>query len=163
MGLDMYLYREQYVSGYTYNGQDISAYNKILEATGLESCEDSPHATVSVCVAYWRKANSIHGYFVDNFAGGVDECQRISVSIDQLKELRDKCDSVLLAPANSVEDVVEENGLLPRSGFFFGSYGIDQWYMEDMKNTVKQIDKILSSIPADANPWDYSFYYQASW
>jgi hypothetical protein len=156
MGLDMYLYREQYVSGYTYRGQDTSAYNKILEATGLESCEDSPHATVSVCVAYWRKANAVHKFFCD-LDGGKDECQRIPVSIEQLIELRDMCKSIVLEPA------IAEDVLPPQSGFFFGSYEIDDWYMQDMKNTVKVLDKILSDIPADANPWDYSFYYQASW
>jgi hypothetical protein len=156
MGLDMYLYREQYVSGYTYNGQDISAYNMILEATGLERCEDSPHATISVCVAYWRKANSIHNWFCE-LDGGKDECQRIPVSIDQLQELRSLALMSLNVPA------ARASALPTKAGFFFGSYDYDEWYEADMRNTVKMIDKILSDIPADANPWDYSFYYQASW
>ena len=163
MGLDMYLYREQYVSGWGFNGESTTLYDTILEATGLERCEGSPHATVRVCVAYWRKANAIHGWFVRELAGGVDECQPIHVPIEKLRELRDKAEAMLNVPANFRENVATKGGLTPTGGFFFGSYDYDDWYIEDMRSTVQQIDKVLASIPANANDWDYSFIYQASW
>ena len=46
------------------------------------------------------------------------------------------------------------------AGFFFGSYDYDEWYMEDMKNTVNQLDKVLASVEDK----DYAdFIYRASW
>ena len=157
MGLDMYLYREQYVSGYKFNDEsDTRAYDLILEAIGLDRFDTSPHATVSICVAYWRKANAIHKWFCD-LDGGRDECQRIPVNVEQLRQLRYLCDSVLLQPA------IAQDVLPPQSGFFFGSNEIDEWYMDDMKHTITQIDNALKDIPIDASPWDYSFIYQASW
>ena len=42
-------------------------------------------------VMYWRKANAIHKWFVDNVQGGEDDCREYPVSNDQLIELRDTC------------------------------------------------------------------------
>ena len=163
MGLDMYLYRREYVSGWSWKEGDTKEkdlYDTIMQHFDLARVEASPHVNIDVCVAYWRKANAIHGWFVDTCAGGVDECQPIHVSRERLVELRDLCKDVLLAPATSVEAVAQVNGLMPTPGFFFGSYDIDEWYMEDMKNTVEQLDKILESVSKDS--WT-SFIYQASW
>ena len=157
MGLDMFLYRQQYVSGYKFSDEsDTRAYDLILEVTGLERCDQAPHATVSVCVAYWRKANAIHKWFCD-LDGGRDECQKILVSVEQLGTLRALVHTVLLHPA------LASNILPPQSGFFFGSNEIDEWYMDDMKHTITQIDNALKDIPIDASDWNYSFIYQASW
>jgi hypothetical protein len=75
MGLDMYLYRREYVSGWdwsdaTTNQKDLSFYNDILEYTGAQRCVSAPHAQIEVCVAYWRKANAIHGWFVNSWLMG---------------------------------------------------------------------------------------------
>ena len=156
MGLDMYLYREQYFSGYGYNGNEPSIYHAIMDAAGMVGCEDVPSVTVTACVAYWRKANAIHAWFCA-LDGGRDECQKIPVSIEQLRELRNLCDSVLLQPA------IAQDILPPQVGFFFGSYEIDEWYMQDMRNTITQIDNVLKDIPIDADDWEYRFIYQASW
>ena len=163
MGLDMYLYRREYMSNYSFmskNEDESQKFAAIVDAVGIEPCEASPHLHVEVCVAYWRKANAIHGYIVKNHAGGVDECQNIYLTRQDLKDLRDKCESVLLAPATAVEYAAEQNGLTPTPGFFFGSYDIDEWYMADMKQTVEQLDNILESVPADS--WT-DFIYRASW
>ena len=152
----MYLYREQYVSGWEFGDNDTSKYHAVLDAVGINGCKSAPSLTVTVCVAYWRKANAIHKWFCD-LDGGKDECQRIEVSIDRLRELRALADTVLLKPA------IAQDLLPTQSGFFFGTTGYDQWYMEDMKNTVTQLDEILADIPIDASDWDYRFIYQASW
>lgn len=156
MGLDMYLYREQYFSGYSNRLNDASVYRAIMDAAGMVGCDDAPGVTVTACVAYWRKANSIHKWFCA-LDGGRDECQRIDVSVSHLRELRNLCDSVLLQPA------IAQDILPPQSGFFFGSYEIDEWYMQDMRNTITQIDNVLADIPIDADDWEYRFIYQASW
>ena len=95
-----------------------------------------------------------------NHAGGIDECQSIYLTRQNLKDLRDKCEAVLLAPATAVEYAAEQNGLMPTPGFFFGSYDIDEWFMRDMEYTVSQLDKILESVPEGS--WT-DFIYRASW
>jgi len=100
MGLDMYLYAEKYVSGYDYktiNGElervDNPMYDKIIMSAGLDTLPTSEYGstTVTKCVGYWRKANAIHGWIVRNLADGVDECQRIYMSREDIISLRDAC------------------------------------------------------------------------
>ena len=161
MGLDMYLYRREYISGWDWNDnpKEMKMYSDILEYTGAERCVGSPHAQVEICVAYWRKANAIHGYFVKEHGGGVDECQSIYVTKEDLMNLRLACNNVLMAPAGvKMEDVASDYNLSPTPGFFFGSYEMDDWYMEDLRLTMKQIDIVL------ATSGEYSdFIYRASW
>lgn len=160
MGLDQYLYRREYVSAYAFQKdtdkaiREANIYNEIIRNFGVERCEDSPHLTVEMCVGYWRKANAVHKWFCD-LDGGRDECQEIEVPREKLVELRDLCKQVVREPAMA-GDV-----LPPQEGFFFGSYEIDEWYMNDMKHTVTMLDKILSSTPEEG--WSTSFTYRASW
>lgn len=156
MGLDMYLYRREYVSGWAWDEnstKERDMYNTVLEYTGAQRCEGSPHANIEVCVAYWRKANAIHKWFCD-LDGGKDECQPIYVTRDNLITLRDLCESVILQP------VMAESTLPTQQGFFFGSYEYDDWYMEDIRLTVDQLNNILETPGLEA--WT-SFIYQASW
>ena len=144
MGLDMYLDAKRYV-GY---GEDALS-DKITQVA------DVPFGKVKEItaeVAYWRKANSIHKWFVDNIQDGVDECQESYVPRDKLEELRDLCKAVLA-------DKKLANTLLPpASGFFFGSTDIDQGYFNDVQYTVEQLDRILD---VESDRW--SFSYRASW
>ena len=159
MGLDMYLYARKYVSRFDYtNGERIerSAYTALVLGEGdLTKYGEFAGIQIDYPVLYWRKANAIHGWFVNECAGGVDNCQPVYVSRESLVELRDLCKQAVMEPAMA-GDI-----LPPTSGFFFGHYDIDEWYMEDMKYTVKALDHVLSTIPAD--DWNWSFIYQASW
>ena len=157
MGLDMYLYRKEYVSTFAWTQDEKAVKEANLHSVIANHFNVDPNMGgiyVDYCVAYWRKANAIHGWFVNTLAGGVDECQPIYVSLDKLIELRELANSVVLTPAMAGD-------ILPtQSGFFFGSYDIDEWYISDMKNTVDMLDKIISSV----SPEDYpTFFYQASW
>jgi hypothetical protein len=156
MGLDMFLYRREHLSNYSWGSEhekEKDAFHAIADAVGIQPCKDAPHINIEVCVAYWRKANAIHKWFC-NLDGGRDECQNIYVTRGQLVGLRDIARSVLLDPA------LASTRLPTQQGFFFGSYDYDEWYMEDMKNTVKQLDKILNDVPEDS--WT-EFIYRASW
>ena len=158
MGLDMYLYRRQYVGGWEWktvetDGREKALYDNIIDYLGVDRVEASPHAYIDVCVAYWRKANQVHKWFCD-LDGGRDECQDIRVPREKLVELRDLCAAVIEQPAMAA------NVLPTQPGFFFGSYEYDEWYMEDMKLTVKQLDAILSSVKE--TDW-VDFIYRASW
>ena len=161
MGLDMYLNARKYVSKYDYKGQDrtevpeFSTLANMSGVDGLTKYSEFAGIEISYPVAYWRKANAIHGWFVNECAGGVDECQPIYVPREKLVELRDLCKSAIKQPAMA-GDI-----LPPTQGFFFGGYEIDEWYMKDLENTAEILDHILSIIPEDN--WDWSFIYQASW
>jgi hypothetical protein len=163
MGLDMYLRAEQYVSGYEFSS-DKALYRTVVDAVGLAGAADpeTPSATVSVTVAYWRKANAIHRWFVDNVQNGEDECRPHYVSRDQLVELRDLCARVFQTGKECVtqaaSSAVAEEELPPQSGFFFGGTEIDEWYWQSLEDTVKQLDRVLENVPAGVD-----FEYQSSW
>ena len=88
---------------------------------------------------------------LENVQDGVDECRECWVDREKLEELKELCESVLLAPANAEKE-------LPRkSGFFFGSTEYSDGYYADLKDTIEIVDRCLS-IPEE---WEFS--YQSSW
>jgi len=152
----MYLRATQYVSGYAHNDEtERGNYSRILQAIGLPSdiCPHTPSLTIAVTVAYWRKSNAIHKWFVDHCQDGVDDCRDAYVSREQLIELRDLCKTVLADPK------LAEDELPPQSGFFFGSTGIDEWYLADLKRTVEELTRILD----DERLKGFDFEYHSSW
>lgn len=130
MGLDMYLYGKK-------DNYNLTGYN--IGTIGIE-----------VEVGYWRKANSIHKWFVENIQGGVDNCATYRISKESLEELKSLCEMVL-------DDIGLAEKLLPtQEGFFFGQTDYDEWYIENLKNTIKIVDKCLDL------DFDY-FEYRSSW
>lgn len=107
-------------------------------------------------VMYWRKANAIHKWFVDNVQNGVDKCQPHNVTITQLKELKELCDRVLLE--SSISKSAPERLLPTQSGFFFGSTDYDEHYFNDVQETASTLETILVNIDEDT-----VFVYQSSW
>ena len=86
--------------------------------------------------AYWRKANQIHNWFVENIQEGKDDCGTYQVSGRKLKELVNLCKEVL-------QNFKQAEELLPtREGFFFGSTAYDEDYYEDLHNTIEQLKDI---------------------
>lgn len=155
MGLDMYLYAEKYVSNYDFvDDGEKRQYTDILKALDFPSDmapDSSPHAYTDISIGYWRKANQIHSWFIRECANGVDDCQRIRVDREKLEELLAICHEVLANP-NKANEL-----LPPQEGFFFGSYDIDSWYMSNIEDTIKQLEKALT---LDGN-WEFA--YRASW
>ena len=154
MGLDMYLSAKRYMSKYfdASDSQKIEQVNDIFGITGIED-GDYGAQEVKFRIAYWRKANAIHDWFVQNVQDGVDECQEAWVSREQLQELLDLCKQVLADKRSAKE-------LLPTtSGFFFGSTEYGEWYFEDINYTVERLEKILNDTALEK----CDFYYQSSW
>lgn len=106
MGLDMYL---------KCNSRELTEYvfGKRVE-WGYEQPYSFHRRRGIVC--YWRKANAIHGWFVQNVQGGEDDCGIYTVELGQLAELRDACKNVLerseltLGDGDCLEMVAESHG-----------------------------------------------------
>ena len=135
-------------------------------------------------VGYWRKANAIHRWFVQNVQDGVDDCGTYIVTREQLEQLKAACERVLaiaqivdgqICTGISLDDEQEcrimEAGkvvanpedcaeILPtQGGFFFGLTDYDEVYIQDLDNTVKIITEVL-----EQTNWEVeSVCYQASW
>jgi hypothetical protein len=154
MGLDQYLYATKYVSNAEWRGEaDRKVFNDILTAIDGKEFVDTelPSINIDLKVGYWRKANQVHQWFVNNVQGGEDNCAEYYVDRDKLEELRELCE-LALNEKNKAEE------LLPtQSGFFFGSTEIDEWYWQDINSTIEIIDKCLKM----DDTW--SFKYQSSW
>lgn len=153
-------------------GEDPGALDRVLDAAGMTDLlsddgfsgaylgVDGAEVWVQVTAAYWRKANAIHGWFVDNCQGGVDECQESDlIDAEQLMHLRHLCERDAKAVAGG-PPAPEGLNLRPRAGFFFGSADADELWVESLVETIAAIDRI---IPAAIEAGGVVFTYQASW
>lgn len=135
-------------------------------------------------VAYWRKANQIHNWFVENVQDGVDDCGYYEVSRQKLQDLLADCRDVLKYAECELQEM---NGGLQRidgewkettmigrkiinkdvvadilpttSGFFFGSTEYDEWYLRDIENTIEQLNAILD----ETDFTEDAILYTSSW
>lgn len=156
MGLDMYLNAKRYVSSSTmFDKNDPEIYKGVKELSGAGEFPESayPHAEIEIAVGYWRKANAIHRWFVENVQGGEDECRPHYVSREHLQTLLVTVDEVLTTRNTDLLPVFTE-------GFFFGSYEIDDYYWEYLEDTKATLTNILSGIAEDSR-WE--FQYRSSW
>ena len=137
-----------------YSEATFSQWTDVVTAAGLDTLVDEESiygADVSVNVAYWRKVNSVHNWFVVNVQRGEDDCGEYYVSREKLKEL--------LATAREVYSTKDPSKLMPQEGFFFGGTDIDEWYWVDLINTAEQTRMLIDRPDFK----DLSFYYQSSW
>ena len=104
-------------------------------------------------IGYWRKANAIHKWFVDNVQDGVDDCGDYKVTQEHLIQLHNTCNNVLADP-NLAEQLLPTQG-----GFFFGETKYSMNYINDLEYTKRIIDEILEykSYCLD------ELYYSSSW
>lgn len=190
MGLDMYLSKRHYVQNWEHNGpegQHQISVKKNKKVVPYINTNKITYIIEEVC--YWRKANAIHDWFVQNCQDGNDDCKEYWVSREQLQELYDAC---VLVRDNSklvegkvnngykfdsegnktpiVEDgkLIEDNSvaetLLPTtSGFFFGSTDYDEYYYEDIEHTIDVLGKELAIDYGNGSFSEPEYYYRASW
>ena len=90
MGLDMYLNR-----CYSKYRKSDGTFSDNWDDSKFDMYGRSNRVTFSEQVGYWRKANHIHKWFVDNVQDGKDDCHEYYVSIKKLHELRDTCFDIL--------------------------------------------------------------------
>lgn len=165
MGLDMYLNRMPRIKGYTVNE---------IEREGIEEQ-----------VGYWRKANQIHHWFVEHVQDGEDDCDyHHECTKEVLEELLATCEKVLAGTVMTYGKVVNgytfkdgkrvpfyEDGkvimnpefchdLLPLTdGFFFGNQQYNEWYLEDIADTVKILHEVLATTDFETQ----MVFYRSSW
>lgn len=156
MGLDMYLYKKTFL----FTGEWVRE-DKRCEVTVTEG--GKPHPTIKPNrikevveeVGYWRKANQIHQWFVENVQNGVDDCAEYKVDYEQLRDLLNLCEDILDDGSKATAST-----LLPTtSGFFFGSTDYDDYYFEQIQNTYDILMSIVSAPDADME----QYIYQSSW
>jgi hypothetical protein len=147
MGLDMYLTAKRYI--YTF-GDDDKDLRDVLEQLKVN---DMSIKELSYEAGYWRKANQIHKWFVDNVQGGDDNCGEYLVTTEELERLLELVNEVLRNKDKAKE-------LLPTTnGFFFGDISYDESYFDDLINTKAIIENVLSMVELRK----YDIYYSSSW
>ncbi len=154
MGLDMYLSKRTYVKRWDH--QKPERQHEVIVNRGGKPRGDIDSSRISEVieeVMYWRKANAIHSWFVENVQEGVDDCKEYWVGEEKLQELVDLCSKVV--------ETKDTTLLPPQTGFFFGSQEADDWYFIDLADTVKNLTKELELYKNTKSSGD--FYYQSSW
>jgi hypothetical protein len=165
MGLDMYLYKKTYVKNWEHNPAE-QQHQIEVKKNGVVRNDIKPSRINYIVeeVAYWRKFNALHGWFVEKCGGGVDECQDIYVTEESMTELLNALKEV--SNALSVGNVEAGKAILPPTqGFFFGSDTIDDYYVESVNRTIEIIEDLLKEHEQSKEHGLYSgdFYYSASW
>lgn len=136
---------------------------------------DTVWMSVTQEIGYWRKANAIHNWFVKNIQNGVDDCGYYVVTRENLKKLLEVCREVRDSLEN--QELVEEidkdgykiqvfknseiaEKLLPTTeGFFFGGTEYDQYYLENIQETMRILSKIINRV----DDKDFEILYHSSW
>lgn len=156
MGLDMYLKKETYVGNkYRKPGQRV----KVIQPDNEDGVSfpikgkiiEERISTITETVAYWRKDNAIHQWFVKNIQGGVDDCGKYYVPIEELENLVNLCEELLI---NRDLELAREK-LPTQEGFFFGGIEYDEYYWNSLEETIKMLKPLIEE--------GGDFYYQSSW
>ena len=141
------------------------------------------YSSITDEVGYWRKANAIHKWFVDNVQDGEDDCDYYEVNKEQLEELlnickliKDKCKLIDGKVKNgehmdlethqwiaNYEDgkvidnpEIAEEYLPTQCGFFFGGTDYDEYYMADIEETIQILTNVLETTNFDTQMIAYS-------
>jgi hypothetical protein len=149
MGLDMYLDKRTYVKYWEHNGDD----NYEVKVTKKDEPTNIDPKKVKYIIeeaGYWRKANQIHRWFVQNVQSGEDDCGDYYVERNQLQELLDLC-KIVQADHSKAEELLPST-----SGFFFGGTDYDEWYYNDIDTTISILEEALEDTNGE-------YYYTSSW
>ena len=182
MGLDMYLSKKTYVKQWSHNKPE-DQFEVSVKKGGVTYPNINPERVSYVTeeVMYWRKANQIHGWFCNNTNEVVADV-KYTLERSDLEDLLKVCKEVLELINTSSKSTTQvvggwKNGeeymtdvevydntdeimdlLPPTQGFFFGGGEIDEWYKQQIEETITTLEEEL------LNPDEYSEYeYYASW
>ena len=137
MGLDMNLY-----------GRKLIAYNRWDEKSEPLMEDGFPVSDVILEMGYWRKHPNLHGYIVNTFADGEDECQKIELFEEDLLK---------------IAAAIRAKELPHTDGFFFGD---SQWHdgKEEEYAVIFERAAEWQKAKLDRDKEFYrQVYYKASW
>lgn len=194
MGLDMSLYRANKKIG-TFKdvlkinselfGANSEKYKKEYDKFMFEKGpENYKWKSILGEVAYWRKANAIHKWFVDNIQDGIDDCEYYLVTKENIQELQNIVKKVInscnlisgkvyagihyenkepvvdYVDGLVIEDSTTAQELLPtEEGVFFGNTDYDEFYYRNLLYTFHICESILNFFPFD----EYYLIYNSCW
>ena len=132
-------------------------------------------------LAYFRKVNFIQKFFEDKYE--IPDAESVPITKEDLQELADLCERVMdkfeewdgakealesddyIEPPKHIQDYAAE--LLPTcDGFFFGSTDYDNWYFNDVKDTMNTIRELIQEVEdtyEGEDSDDYQLFYRAWW
>lgn len=132
-------------------------------------------------LAYFRKVNFIQKFFEDKYE--IPDAESVPITKEDLQELADLCERVMdkfeewdgakealdsddyIEPPKHIQDYAAE--LLPTcDGFFFGSTDYDNWYFNDVKDTMNTIRELIQEVEDTYEVEDadnYQLFYRAWW
>lgn len=131
MGLDMYLEGHKYI----FNNWENPESNTMEDGFRLKG--------KTVELGYWRKHPNLHGFIVQEFAGGKDECQEIELSLEDLQKIL---------------KAVKKDSLPMTEGFFFGESS-----EEDKEPTIEILEAAIKWLSTKEETISRSVIYRASW
>ena len=131
MGLDMYLDGDKYLA-LDFDNPDNTPTEDGYRLTNR-----------TLRLGYWRKHPNLHGYIVNTFADGIDQCQRIELSENDIEK---------------IVDAVARDDLPHTEGFFFGASD-----GSEREETLRIFRDALQWLRTTESNVFRSIYYQASW
>jgi len=153
MGLDSFLSKRTFI-GAEYKHKQVKGRIDVKTEGKKIPIRFSRISTIEESIGYWRKANHIHKWFVDNCQDGEDDCRYADVPKEKLIELLEICKQVIKTPSKGKK-------LLPTtSGFFFGGTEYDEWYISSIEHTIEIIENILKEY--EEYPY-FDVIYHSSW
>lgn len=159
MGLDMYIFKVNKTAHSIKELGDLDRNPKpgdaaiaAFEPLNQPYADSAPdHYTIFQEVAYWRKFNALHQWFVTNVQLGVDNCSLYELDQDVLRS----CLDVLEETFYKKNPVI----LPPTQGFFFGSSEVDDYYWNKVEESIQTISHLI-----DNTDWATErLFYQSSW
>ena len=97
MGLDMYLTGNKFFP---------TLYDVQHDPLPRETEDGFPIEARNLKLGYWRKHPNLHGYIVNTFADGLDECREIELSAERIQ---------------TILQAINDDDLPFTDGFFFGA------------------------------------------
>lgn len=159
MGLDMYIFKTKRTAHTIKELSDLDRNPKPGDAAIAEFeplnqpyAETMPdHYTIFKQVAYWRKFNALHQWFVTNVQSGIDRCDLHELDQDVLRKCHDTLEEAFYKKNAFV--------LPPTQGFFWGSTEVDDYYWSNVEEAIQTISNLI-----DDTDWATErLFYQSSW
>lgn len=143
MGLDMYLEGRKYLFGDSKGANFPTEDGFRLRQKILE-------------LGYWRKEPDLHGYIVEKYAGGKDECQDIELGREDMLD---------------IISAVRERRLPHTEGFFFGAQCDPnsedpqerEWALQFERETIETFEKAIAWVEGRGDTETRYVVYRASW